>query len=94
MQRKGPGMTNIDAISVTWLVFAVILLIRNAMVARFHMRRLSEIRARHEAMIDAGGWSDECLKEYDIPVQQVRAVFDLRKWTYRQFFPEVKHESQ
>lgn len=66
-----------------------VILVRNGIVLRICMRRIEEIHRLNHERIDAGTWSESDLLRYQQLPNQYAMVLDLRKWTYRQFFPEA-----
>jgi hypothetical protein len=70
------------------LLLCVVMLIRNALAARYTLRRLDEIHARNLARLDSGTWSPDDTEEYKRVEGHLSLVLDMRRWTYRQFFPE------
>ena len=82
---------NDSAISWTMLVLFALLAFRNELVHRAFIRRLYEIHV-HNAHAITRGAMDE-LVEYPITWQAYWiALFDLRAWSYRQFFPAALAE--
>lgn len=73
-------------------VFAILLLVlvRNQLVFRATMRRIDEIHKENSAAIDAGIDTAFGLNRYSEIPSHESMLFDLRKWTYQQFFPETK----
>lgn len=83
-------MSSILALCGVTVVFCVLLLVRNELVFRIRARRLSEI---HDLNVQQIGRPDfiavmeQRYAELDSP-GYADMVLDLRRWTYRQFFPQ------
>jgi hypothetical protein len=71
------------------IAISIFMLLRNKLVFKAQMRRIEEISAaskrdiaRHEYGRLDQRWADFRATTYDA------MLFDLRRWTYRQFYPE------
>jgi hypothetical protein len=64
---------------VVWSILFVFAVARTMMASRYVNKRIDEVFA-------SDNWA-----AYDIDIDGTynRALWDMRKWTYRQYFPEV-----
>ncbi len=76
------------AIDLTILSMSVLIFIRNFIVGKVQLRRIEEIHATYLALIENNEF--DSLLDYETSKRSYGAdLFDLRKWTYKQFYPEV-----
>jgi hypothetical protein len=81
--------------AVGWTIFAIAatVLLRVLLIARLDLLRLEEIHARNNDLIRRGEFeaAERGMLDYDkLKEGQFWRVFDLSKWTYRQFFGSVE----
>jgi hypothetical protein len=75
-----------SALLFTVLAICALVLVRNKLVYSITRRRLDEIHRENHAAINAGTFTDAMLARYDEMPSHDSMLFDLRKWTYRQFY--------
>lgn len=73
---------------LTLLILCVLLGIRNKIVFKNHCRRAAEIHARNCSAINNGCFEERMYDDYARIGNYTLDLLDLRKWSYRQFFPE------
>lgn len=73
-----------------FIAILLFILLRNALVLMVGLRRIEEVRRRNIRAIDEGRYTLSMSDDYPDAWQHYPLfMIDLRKWTYRQFFPEV-----
>lgn len=85
----------IEALLATLFAICVLALVRNKITFEHQMRRLEEIHDYYQRGFDLGIYPSG-FQLYDEMPRYYAMMFDLTKWTYRQFFeplPQPK-ESQ
>jgi hypothetical protein len=75
------------AFYLTLMALVVVLLVRNELTFRMRSRRYDEIHAHNVRLIEMGGIPD--LNAYDDMPSYEAMLFDVRRWTYRQFYPQA-----
>jgi hypothetical protein len=78
-----------DALALTLLALSALLIVRNHLVYRAVSRRTEEIHEHNFQAIEAGKY--DALLSYSAVGHYDSMLFDITKWTYRQFYPEQFH---
>jgi hypothetical protein len=74
-------------VSLTVIALGALVLVRNNLVYRASVRRIDEVHQRNLVAINEGWMREEFFHEYDDEVRYEIQILDLRKWTYKQFYP-------
>lgn len=79
-----------DAMFLSLFAICALAMARNELVHRLRMRRLREVSARADLLIRQHKFDDWRPLYAEVEATNYfLQVLDLRKWTYRQFWPEV-----
>lgn len=81
------------AITLTFVVLWVVMMIRIRLVHDARMRRLDEVHAEVMRLINARSpdWRKPW-RVFDEGPSYDRMLFDLTRWTYKQFYPEAAND--
>lgn len=74
-------------LALTIFGLCLVTVIRSFLAFRIGMKRLNYIHERNRKALDNGTYNKSMMADYDM-VNHNAMVFDLTKWTYKQFFPE------
>jgi hypothetical protein len=76
-----------NAFALTVMAVGSLLLVRNELVFRHSMRRLQAIHEANLADIESDDFFQIVERRYAGIGSHVLMLLDLRRWTYKQFYP-------
>lgn len=82
-------MSNLLAFFLAALALCGLFALRNRLVFKVRMRRLDEIYSANMKAIHNGRMPPYMYEKYHDAQSYDEQIIDLKKWTYRQFYPEV-----
>ena len=70
-------------------VMLIIALVRNQLVYKYQVKALRETSKKARAAIDDDGDWRKYYTKLESHGTYIKMFFDVRKWTYRQFYPDL-----
>ena len=70
-----------------FVVMLIIALVRNQLVYKYQVKALRETSKKARAAIDDDGDWRKYYTKLESHGTYIKMFFDVRKWTYRQFYP-------
>ena len=72
-----------------FVVMLIIALVRNQLVYKYQVKALRETSKKARAAIDDDGDWRKYYTKLESHGTYIKMFFDVRKWTYRQFYPDL-----